>query len=48
MLLKTCSTVTKKIVFEQGRVDVLTKVLDEVAGQITKANVAMKTCQRYV
>ena len=28
--------------------DVLTKAMDEVAGQITKANVAMKTCQRYV
>ena len=27
--------------------DVLTKAMDEVAGQITKANVAMKTCQRY-
>ena len=27
--------------------DVLTKAIDEVAGQITKANVALKTCQRY-
>lgn len=27
--------------------DVLTKAMDEVAGQITKANVAVKTCQRY-
>lgn len=28
--------------------DVLTKAMDEVAGQITKSNVAIKTCQRYV
>lgn len=27
--------------------DALTKVIDDVAGQITKTNVAIKTCQRY-
>lgn len=25
----------------------LTKAIDDTAGQITKANVAIKTCQRY-
>ena len=27
--------------------DVLTKAMDDVIGQITKANVAIKTCHRY-
>ena len=31
----------------QGRVDVLTNAMDDVVGQITKANVAIKTCHRY-
>ncbi|XP_073255953.1 structural maintenance of chromosomes protein 4-like [Porites lutea] len=35
-----------KLKTQQGRVDVMTKAMDEVAGQITKANVAIKTCQR--
>lgn len=32
----------------QDRVDVLTNAVDEVVGQMTKANVAIKTCHRYV
>ncbi|KAJ7381328.1 Structural maintenance of chromosomes protein 4 [Desmophyllum pertusum] len=35
-----------KLKTQQGRVDVLTKAMDEVVGQITKANVAIKTCHR--
>lgn len=31
----------------KGRVDVLTKAMDDVVAQITKANVAIKTCHRY-
>lgn len=27
--------------------DVLTNAMDDVVGQITKANVAIKTCHRY-
>ena len=27
--------------------DVVTNAMDDVVGQITKANVAIKTCQRY-
>lgn len=27
--------------------DVLTKAMDDVVGQITKTNVAIKTCHRY-
>ncbi|XP_067017263.1 structural maintenance of chromosomes protein 4-like isoform X2 [Acropora muricata] len=35
-----------KLKMQQGRVDVLTKAIDDTAGQITKANVAIKSCQR--
>lgn len=35
-----------KLKMQQDRVDVLTNAVDEVVGQMTKANVAIKTCHR--
>lgn len=35
-----------KLKIQQDRVDVLSKAVDEVVGQMTRANVAIKTCRR--
>lgn len=37
-----------KLQAAQSRVDVITRQIDEVTGQITKANVGVKTAERCV